>query len=290
LLPALAIAGPRGGAAGEPSAAESSTKRERDFLVAGLRVTPKTWDKAHNFALLEKYARDAARQGASLVVTCEGFLDGYASNPSYAPDVTHQRLLDVSEPLDGPWLERVRKLAMDLKIHLSVGFAERADDKCLNSVVLFSPQGERLLHYSKTHTKNEPFTTRGDKFPVVQTGVGRIGSLICYDRRFPEVPRILALKGAEILLIPSYGHDDERNEALLMARSWENSVWVVFVRQNQVLIINPSARIIARDKGEGDELVLGRIDLDGEQGVENIKDRRSPEVYRELSELQYRDE
>jgi len=271
--------------AAETIANNPETRSERDFMVAGLRVTPKPWDKAHNFALLDEYARDAARQGASLVVTCEGFLDGYVSNPSLAPTVTREKLLDISEPLDGPWLTQVSRLAEELKIYLLIGFAERADNDSRNSVILFSPHGKRELHYSKTHTKNEPFTTPGDKFPVVHTGVGKLGALICYDRRFPEVPRILAIKGAEILLIPSYGSDDQRNEALLQTRAWENSVCVVFVRQTQVLVINPSARIIARDKGEGDELVLARIDLDGEQGVENIKDRRAPEVYREIAEL-----
>jgi predicted amidohydrolase len=86
-------------------------------------------------------------------------------------------------------------------------------------------------------------------------------------------------------LIPAYGRDGERNEALLRTRAWENSVWVVYVRQNQALVINPSGKIIARDKGEGDELVLARIDLGGEKGTGEIFERRSPEVYHELVEL-----
>lgn len=273
--------------ADETEADVHETPSQRAFTVAGLRVAPKAWDKAHNFALLDKYARDASRQGASLVVTCEGFLDGYVSNPHYAPTVTSEKLLEISEPLDGPWLERVGRLASELKIYLMIGFAERVNDRSCNSVVLFSPDGEQILHYSKTHTKNEPFTTPGDAFPVASTRVGRLGSLICYDRHFPEVARILSLKGADILLIPSYGHDGPRNEALLQTRAWENSVWIVFVRQDQVLVLNPSARFVARDKSEGDEMVLARIDLDGEQGMENIKDRRNPAIYQELAELEY---
>ena len=119
-----------------------------------------------------------------------------------------------------------------------------------NSVIVVSREGERVLHYSKTHTKGEKFNAAGTHFPIAKTDVGTLGALICYDRRFPEVPRILALKGAQILLIPAYGTDGERNEALLRTRAWENSVWVVYVKQNQVLVIKPNGKIIARDAGQ----------------------------------------
>jgi hypothetical protein len=60
----------------------------------------------------------------------------------------------------------------------------------------------------------------------------------------------------------------------------------VYVRQNQALVINPSGKIVARDKGQGDELILARIDLGGEKGTGEIFERRSPELYRELMEHQ----
>jgi len=255
------------------------------FVVAAMRVEPKQWDKQHNFALLERYARDAARRGATLVVTCEGFLDGYISNPKYATAVTQERLLAIGEPLDGPWLKRVADLARELKIYLSIGFAERRADKMHNSLAVYSPDGSMALHYSKSHIIDEPYNTPGSTFPVAKTDLGTLGALICYDRRFPEVPRILALKGAQILLVPAYGKDGERNEALLRTRAWENSVWVVYVRQDQALVINPSGKIIARDKGRDDELVLAHIDLGGEKGTGEIYERRSPEIYRELLEF-----
>jgi predicted amidohydrolase len=256
------------------------------FTVAAMRVEPKPWEKEHNLALLERYTRAAAKEGASLVVTCEGFMDGYTSNPKTRPDTSRERYRAIGEPLDGPWLTRAKDLARELKLYLSVGIAERSGDERHNSVVVISPAGEIVLHYSKTHCMDEPYNTPGTSFPVAATDVGVLGALICYDRRFPEVPRILALKGANILLVPAYGRDGERNEALLRTRAWENSVWVVYVRQNQALVINPSGKIIARDKGQGDELVLARIDLGGEQGTGEIFERRSPDIYRELLEIQ----
>jgi hypothetical protein len=62
--------------------------------------------------------------------------------------------------------------------------------------------------------------------------------------------------------------------------------WVVYVRQNQALVINPSGKIIARDKGEGDELLFARIALGEEKGTGEIYERRSPHIYRELVEIE----
>jgi len=259
---------------------------ENNFLVAAMRVQPERWDKAHNFGLLEKYASQAAKKGASLVVTCEGFLDGYTSNAKLVPELTREKFLEIGEPLDGPWMKRIADLASQLKVFLSVGFAERHGQEMFNSVAVFSSDGELVLHYSKTHIKGEQFNTPGSSLPVVKTEIGTLGALICYDRRFPEVPRILALKGAQILIVPAYGTDGERNEALLRTRAWENSVWVVYAKQNQALIINPSGKIVARDHGDHDQLVFATIEIDDNVGTGDILERRSPDFYREIIELQ----
>ncbi len=263
-------------------AAEENSAR---FLVAVMRVQPERWDKAHNFRLLEQYAAEAAKKDAKLVVTCEGFLDGYISNTNLVPELTREKALQVGEPVDGPWMQRIAELATKLRIFLSVGYVERRDQQMFNSVAVYSPTGELVLHYSKTHTKGEAFNTPGSNFPVVKTELGTLGALICYDRRFPEVARILALKGAQILILPAYGTDGERNEALLRTRAWENSVWVVYAKQNQALIINPSGKIVARDRGDSDQLVFAKIEIDHNVGTGDILERRSPDFYHELIEL-----
>jgi predicted amidohydrolase len=259
--------------------------RPSRLVVAVMRVQPKRWDKAHNFELLTRFATDAARRGARLVLTCEGFLDGYTGNPSHSPGLTREKYLQIGEPLDGPWIGRACELARKLHIHLAIGFAERRGTQMFNSLIVIDPSGETVLHYSKTHTKGEIFNTPGSGLPVATTEVGTLGALICYDRRFPEVPRILALKGAQILLIPAYGTDGEKNEALLRTRAWENSVWVLYARQDQALVINPSGKIVARDTQDGDQLVLAEIELDDQVGTGDILHRRAPQFYRELIEL-----
>ena len=251
-----------------------------------MRVEPKKWDKAHNFDLLARYARDAGKQGADLLVTSEGFLDGYTANIAHTPELTREKFLAIGEPLDGPWMQRIGNLAAALKIHLAVCFAERRGELMFNSMAIYSPEGTVILHYSKVHPTSEPFSTPGNRIPVARAKIGTLGTLICFDRKFPEVARILALKGAQIVMIPGHGVDGKRNEALLQTRAWENSVWVVYVKPNQVLIIKPNGRIAARDSGKGDELVFGRIELNDDVGGGDLLHRRPPEVYRELIQLE----
>ena len=101
---------------------------------------------------------------------------------------------------------RVANLARELKIYLAVGFAERRNDRMFNSAVIFSPDGKITGRYSKSHTADdEPFNTKGGEFPVFRTPLGRWGTLICFDRQLPETARILALRGAQFILVPALG-------------------------------------------------------------------------------------
>jgi len=252
------------------------------FTVAGLRVMPERWDKEANFAKLDRYAREGKARGATLVITPEGFLEGYVGNTSANPETTAERYRAVAEGIDGRLMTRVRALARELKIYLSVGFAESRAGNAYNSAVVFSPAGEVTLHYSKMHTAHdEPFNTKGVEFPVVETPLGRLGALICYDRRLPETARILAIKGAQLLLVPAWGSSDEMNDALMRTRAFENSMWVAFVHPKRCLFIDPRGKVVAKDRGEGDELVTARIELDERVGQGPIQDRR-PELYREI--------
>ena len=83
------------------------------------------------------------------------------------------------------------------------------------------------------------------------------------------MPRFLALKGTHALILPAYGTDSERNEALLRTRAWENSVWVVYVKQNQALIVNSNGKIVARDEGDHDQLMFAKIEIDDNVGRPN---------------------
>jgi predicted amidohydrolase len=248
------------------------------FTIAGLRVVPDRWDKESNLRKLDKFAREGAARGAQVVVTPEGFLDGYVGNDR---DLDRQRYFGIAEPLDGPALQRIRDLARDLKIYLSIGFSELRGDKVYNSVVILGPDGALLTRYSKTHCGGEPHNTEGTEFPVLNTPLGRWGTLICLDRQLPETSRILAIKGAQVILVPSYGMYGEINDVMMRTRAYENGVWVVFVHPKRSLIIDPKGKVIASDTGENDQIVTARIILDDRVGSGPIRNRR-PEIYGEL--------
>src|SRR5690242_16979134 len=237
------------------------------FLLAGLRVMPERWNKEANCQKLDHWAREAAKQGAQLVITPEGFLEGYVVNTSANASTTEERYRSVVESLDGRMLMRIRRLAQEPRIYLLVGVAESRDGKMFNSAVIFSPEGQVALHYSKSHNAHdEPFNTKGTEFPVANTAVGRLGTLICYDRQLPETSRILAIKGAQLILVPAWGAHGEMNEVMMRTRAYENSVFVAFVHPERCLIIDPKGNVIARDVGDKDQVVTARVELDQRVG------------------------
>ncbi|MFN7934341.1 MAG: carbon-nitrogen hydrolase family protein [Bryobacteraceae bacterium] len=253
------------------------------FTMAGIRVIPDAWDKAANLKRIEKYTREAVAKGAQVVVTPEGFLEGYVANNKRQPDITRERLAAVGERLDGPLLTKLKALAKELNIHLVVCFAERRGDKSFNSLAIFTPQGEVAMSYHKSHNADdEPFNDTGTQFPVVDTPLGRWGTLICYDRQLPETSRILAIKGAQLLIIPAWGSYGDMNTAMMRTRAFENGVWVAFVHPQQFLLIDPKGKIVAQDNGEkGDQVVFGRVILDDRIGKAAIRSRK-PQLYGEI--------
>jgi predicted amidohydrolase len=140
-------------------------------------------------------ARRAAGEGANLIVLPELANTGYTFN-SRAEAYAHAETLQ-----DGPSLKAWADFAKEYQVYLAAGFSERDGLKLYDSAVLFGPEG-RLGHYRKAHLWNQEklWFTPGDLgFPVFETPIGRIGLLICWDIWFPEVPRLMAAQGADII-------------------------------------------------------------------------------------------
>ncbi len=253
----------------------------QEFIIAGMGVMPKTWDKEANFATLQHYARDAAEQGAKMIVTPEGFLDGYTANVNLRKDYTIEKYFAMGEAIDGPMMLRVAELSHELKIYIAIGFAERHEGKMYNTVAVYDPSGKLILRYAKTHAPGEVNTTPGREFPVVKTELGTLGAFICYDRRLPEVARILAVKGAQLFIVPAYGPDSKiESETIMRIRAFENRAFVAWVNPTRVLLIDPEGNVLARKEGKEDKMVLARFDL-SKAGGGNLLNR-VPEIYKEL--------
>jgi predicted amidohydrolase len=260
---------------------------DHTFVVATLKVMPVTGDKPANFAMFEKLTRRAAAAGADFVVTPEGYLDGYMGSPQIAVGITYEKLLASADPIDGPWLRKVAALAAELKIHLLFGFSEARDGKVFNSVALFAPDGSLAGRYSKTHTVvGGEIYDPGHEYKVFDTPLGRMGVLICFDRQPPENARILALKGAQFIVVPAYGKTSSPmdEDILLRARAYENGIYVIYTSPRNTFVADPAGNIISQVRSDYDEILFTKVVLDARIGDRNAIQVRHPELYGKLTE------
>lgn len=257
-----------------------------EFTVAALKVMPAIGDAAANYARFEKHARDAAAAGARLLVTPECYLDGYMGSPRFRPGMTRERMLrDHTEEIDGPTLRKVAALARELRLLILFGFSERRGSGLFNTVALFLPDGSLGGRYSKSHPLPGELYDPGGELPVFDTPLGRMGVLICFDRQPPENARILALKGAQFIVIPSFGKVREPmdEDVMMQTRAHENGVCIVYVSQHNAFVAGPDGVITDQARSDHrDMLMFGRVVLD-----ERIHDRgsyrvRHPELYAPL--------
>jgi N-carbamoylputrescine amidase len=255
---------------------------EASFVFAGLSLMAEPWQKDRNFALLERYAREAAARGAQVIATPEGFLEGYVANIKRSPGLDREKYFSAGEAVDGPLLRRVAGLAQELKVHLLIGFAERRAGEMFNTAAILGPDGALVSRYSKSHTAaDEPFNAKGTEFPVAETSLGRWGTLICFDRQLPETARVLTLRGAQFILVPAWGSSGEMNDQMMRVRAYENGVWLAFVHPRRCLVINPRGTIVAQNKGEGDQIVFAKVTLGAGPPAQLLQERR-PELYGEI--------
>lgn len=165
--------------------------------VAAIQFTGELYDSEANRAAATAAINAAADGGAQLVILPELVISGYGTD--------REGLRSVSEDVNGPTLAEWTTLARARNIFIAGGFCEHEGDKLFNSAILVGPNG-LASHYRKLHPFDEEkeIFTPGDKgLRVVDTPVGRIGMCVCYDLRFVEVARVLALQGADIIAVPT---------------------------------------------------------------------------------------
>jgi deaminated glutathione amidase len=256
-------------------------------------------DKGRNLEAAERLVRAAAADGAELVCLPEKWnLLGDAA-----------ALLDGAEPLDGPTLGAVRDWAAELGIHLVAGsIAERAagHERLFNTSVLVGPGGEDLAVYRKIHLfdveiggvsyRESEHEQGGEEIVTGPLAEVELGMTVCYDLRFPELYRILAVRGARVVSIPSAftevtGRDHW--EVLLRARAIENQVFVIAPNQfgkapphyesyGHSAIVDPWGRVLAQAPAE-ECFVAADLDLAEQERVReklpSLANRR-PAAYR----------
>jgi N-carbamoylputrescine amidase len=164
-----------------------------------------SWNRDENVANAERLVRQAAREGANVVLISELF------ETPYFCAIESAEYLELARPLQGhPTIEHFRALARELGVVIPVSVFERAGSTRFNSVVVVDADGTIAGHYRKSHIPQSPgyeekyYFSPGDTgFAPIPTAFGRLGIAICWDQWFPEVARSLVLQGAEFLLYPT---------------------------------------------------------------------------------------
>ena len=197
---------------------------------------------------MEAFFREAADGEPDLVLTTEGVLEGYVVMDAVMDPEKGGAMLEVAEPIDGPYIARFRKLAKSLGTSLAFGFAERIDREVYNTAVFIGPDGEICGKYHKVQLAEGAheswyFNRVGKSLRAFDTPLGRAGFMICNDRWNPLIARTLVLDGARLLLIPSYGDKSKRQNEAVVARSRENGVPVVEANVGVNLIVSKGEQV-----------------------------------------------
>ncbi|WP_455633898.1 carbon-nitrogen hydrolase [Parabacteroides sp.] len=176
-----------------------------DILKVGLVQQANTGDRAANIEKLKQNIRACALQGAELVVLQE------LHNGLYFCQTEDTGVFDQAEPVPGPSTEVFGALAKELGVVLVLSlFEKRAPGLYYNTAVVIEKDGTIAGKYRKMHIPDDPayyekfYFTPGDLgFEPIRTSVGKLGVLVCWDQWYPEAARLMAMKGAELLIYPT---------------------------------------------------------------------------------------
>lgn len=246
----------------------------RKFVVAAVQMDTQN-DKETNLKQIAEFIEEAAKKGAQLVAFPE-VVNILSEEPQYA------------ETIPGPTTELFIQKAKEHHIWIHGGSISEVNAmgvRTYNTSVLISPQGEIKACYRKLHNfdmilpdgssvresdRKEP----GNEIVTVETELGHFGFAICYDMRFPELFRLMALQGAEIIILPAnftMPTGKDHWEPILRARAIENGCYIIapnqigvkekFTAYGNSMIIDPWGTVIARASDQPG-IIMADLDLD----------------------------
>lgn len=203
-------------------------------LKIGLVQQACTADRSANLAATTAMIREAAAQGAKLVVLQE------LHSSLYFCQVEDVHNFDLGEPIPGPTTEQLARLAAELKIVIVASlFERRAPGVYHNTAVVLEADGAIAGKYRKMHIPDDPgyhekfYFTPGDLgFTPIKTSVGSLGILVCWDQWYPEAARLMALAGADILIYPTAIGWDPRDDAAEQTR--QRDAWITVQRAHAI--------------------------------------------------------
>lgn len=264
--------------------------------IGGVQMAGVRGEKTNNLEKAERMIREAAAQGAQVIMTPEVALTGFVGG---------EKERTMAEPIPGPTSRHFAALAKELGVYLLVGMSELRVDpadnqrqpQLCNAMPVFAPDGEQMGVMRKVHINR--YETgggwrNGSAFPVWEfhtaTGQFRGGIMICYDRELPESARILMLQGADVIFNPlACGcPTSDIHRCLLRTRAFENEVYIFMVnhaapRENGHSMVFDYNGSIVKEMDGKEGVFVYELDFDAlnkhrEKGIYAFHHRR-PELY-----------
>ena len=251
----------------ENTATATAAAKGNTLRVAAIQMEVCSGEPVKNLVRAEAMLNEAASRGAQAALLPELWTTGYSLD----------RLDELAEERGGPTLQFLRRVAQHLNMAIVGGsFPERGTDGIYSTCHMIGPDGSLLASYSKEHLfpllKEPDYLKPGPPGVVTNTPLGRWGTLICFDIRFPESARRLAYRGARVLWVPAeWPHPRlEHWRTLLRARAIENQLFVVAANRTGTgdntqwaghsTIIDPWGNILA-EAGEEETVLVADLEM-----------------------------
>ncbi|ELB2798913.1 N-carbamoylputrescine amidase [Vibrio alginolyticus] len=279
---------------------------------AALQLT-KSWDLEDNLAKAKKAIREAAQNGANVILPQELFAAPYFCKKQEA------KYFELAEETENCRLiKEMSALAKELGVVIPVSYFEKAGNTFFNSLVMIDADGTVLDNYRKSHIPDGPgysekyYFSPGDTgFKVWQTKFGKFGAGICWDQWFPELARSLALQGAEAIFYPTAIGSEPQDPTLDSRDHWQRTMQghsaanlVPVIASNRVgtevddgiettfygssFITDHTGAKIAEAPREGETIIYAEIDLAAIAKARHawglFRDRR-PDLYTSVGKL-----
>jgi predicted amidohydrolase len=271
---------------------------KESFKIALAQISCTQGDKEENLKKMARTAAKATKQGAELVVFPELSLTGY---------VIRDQIYELAERIPGPSIRRMEKMAKETRTHIIFGMpelSEKTQATLHNTAVFISPDGfvgKYRKMYLPTHSvfEEKRYFRPGYQITALDTKLGKIGLIICYDVYFPEVTRLTRLKGAQMIVCISASPGVRRTffEVLTAARAIENTAFLAFVNLVGVedglqfwggsRLIGPNGKILAQATYDEEDLVVSEVNYADIRPIETfvptLRDLR-PELFDKLKQ------
>lgn len=254
--------------------------------------------KEENLATIQQMVKKAVEGTKALDLVCLPECCYVIPTPESSPKL--------AEKIPGPFTEAIARLAKTYGVNISAGsYAEKAKEgKIYNTSLFFNREGKMIGEYRKMHLmdamnyKESDSVSPGKAVAVFDTDMAKVGVMVCYDLRFPELPRTMVLKGAEIIIVPAAFPSGQplpprtdHWDVLVRSTALLNLVYVVATNQfgyhqgqnyfGRSSIVDPWGTRVVQASGR-QEVVYGTIDLEYQKSVRASLptwNHRRPEIY-----------